>query len=200
MSTLNQQRACAIARESKTTNQALSNGVNSQLPNAYFNAPEPSQTLLRQREKPEHRLWICLKANGFSNVEIAEREGVACQTVSIVLRQPWAQARIIAMQQEAGMDELQRTLKVGCSGAVARILKRAENMDVVAPALAQRVDEYIVDRYLGKASQTIEHVTKPVVKMTDAELADVIRKYDVEQSNDGVVGQVELEHEGVGAQ
>ena len=181
-------------------------GVNSKLPNALFNDIDARPHRMHKKELIPHRLMICLAANGFTHIEIAEKTGYQVSNVSNVLRQPWARARILAMQQDAGMDELQRTLRTACTGAVARVIERAENevIQLSSPGLAQKVDEYLIDRYLGKPKNQVEHSTKPTEKMTDAEITDILRKFQLEQegaeSVDRVVGEVELTHEGAGAQ
>jgi hypothetical protein len=150
------------------------NGVNSKLPNALFNDidPAPGQ-YVPKKEQPAHRLMVCMAANGFTITEIAEKMQRTVSSVSTVLRQPWARARLTAMMQEAGMDELQRLIKQEASGAIIRIVARAKDK-AVDPGVRQRADEYLGNRYLGKPKETVEVSTKPLDKLTDAELTSII--------------------------
>lgn len=186
-------RGIALGNASKTH---VTDGVNACLPNALFNdINNPVRAHVRQRERPEHRLMICMAANGFNITEIAEKSGYSAQAVSSILREPWARARIIGMQQEVGMDELQRTIRQGASGAIARIRQRAEN-DQVDPGVRERADEYLANRYLGKPKEQVEHTHKPVDKLSDSELTAIIEQ-GLQVA--GEVGEIELKVDGAGA-
>ena len=87
------------------------NGVNAELPDAYYNAHDPQYLL--QKEKPAHRLMAFMAANGYKNVEIAEKTRYSVAAVSNTIRQPWMQAMIQAEQRKVGVDELRETFRAG---------------------------------------------------------------------------------------
>ena len=179
-------------RGGKLLNQPVTGGINSQLPNALFNDIEPRPGLSTRHEKTTHRLMICLAANGYTVTEIADKSGYTVSAISNILRQPWARARIISMQQEAGMDELSQLIRGEAKQAILRIKDRARNelLQAQAPAICQRADEYLADRYLGKAKQSVEHSSKPFDQMNDAELLKIVQ---------GAVGEQDIEEIGAGA-
>lgn len=140
----------------------------------------PAHHLL-QREHPTHRMIVFLKAQCLSNREIGERLGHKEDTVSNVLRQPWARARLLKEIEQTGRDGIQELLKGAAPDCIMTLIdiardEKARNSDRVSAANS------IVDRFLGKPTQRVESINTNVsatmgdVSKMQAELAEVERE------------------------
>lgn len=108
-----------------------------------------------QREKPEHRIVIFLKAQGLANREIAQRTGYTEPWISQVLRQPWARERLVAEMREAGRDAVQELIKASAEDSVFTLISLRD--DPKAPASVRAAaSNSLLDRYLGKPTQKVE--------------------------------------------
>jgi lambda repressor-like predicted transcriptional regulator len=136
---------------------------------ALFETRRPNLVVLN--EKPEHRLCIWLKVQGFSNREISERTGYTQPWLSQLFRQPWARQRIVSELQKAGKDSLQEILKASAEDSVYTLIElrdTAENESVRKSAASD-----LLDRFLGKPTQKIEQTSKQMpttIEALDAEL------------------------------
>jgi len=131
-------------------------------------------------EKPEHRLVIILKSQGYSNTEIATYTGYQRVHINAILRQPWARARLLDILQGKEQDP-------------AEVLLRASVLDNITTLIQVRDDEgsgaqariaasnSLLDRYLGKPLQRVEAASKHTLDVSsiDAELA----KLTAEEAN-----------------
>lgn len=129
----------------------------------------PPRALLTQ-EKPEHRQVQELAAAGYRTSEIASMVGMNNATVRNVIRQPFAQDRITKVMKETAKDEIAAMLERAAPESIKRMISRAGDPEL-EPKLRQGVDEYIVDRYLGKAVQPICQGDDDLKKLTDREVA-----------------------------
>lgn len=118
-----------------------------------FNVQQPNLAILH--EKPEHRMAIFLKASGKSNREIAQRLGYSEPWVSQVLRQPWAQKRLVEELRLAGRDEIAGILAGAAADSVFKLIEvrdaaNAKGSDVIAASNS------LLDRFFGKPTQRVE--------------------------------------------
>jgi hypothetical protein len=137
------------------------------------NAKAPNLEIIS--EKPEHRFIAYLRAQGMSVMEIFKQFGgqtnEKCQPVSgtgeysyawltQICRQPWFQARVIAIMEAAGMDVVQQTLKAECLDSVHTLVELRDNAKT--ESVRASAANSILDRFLGKPTQKIE--TKSEIK------------------------------------
>lgn len=117
------------------------------------------------REKPEHRIMVYLKAQGYTNREIAKATGYTESWISQITRQPWFKERLSIEMREAGLDPIKRFL----SGEALPSLETLAEIrdDDLAPAAARvAATNAILDRAFGKPTQHIE--SKSTVDVTNA--------------------------------
>jgi predicted transcriptional regulator len=110
-------------------------------------------TLRLKREKPEHRIIVLLKAQGYSNKEIAERLEVTPVMVGYVLRQPWARERLVAEISASGRDAVNELLRGAVSDAVMTLIDVNQNGK---PGERVSAANSLLDRYYGKPTQRVE--------------------------------------------
>jgi hypothetical protein len=152
---------------------------NANLSNGFHNDIGPKRTAHKnQKEKPAHRLMIYLAAQGLDIVDIAERVNKTTMCVSTVLRQPWARAKIIAIQKENGEEDIRAILKNAAIPALKRVIAIAQGTveQGIEPQVALAASRDIVDRFLGKATQPLTTEVKKSDELTDAELAARIQE------------------------
>ena len=139
----------------------------------------PETTIMS--EKPIHRMMIYLHARGASVADIANHTGYHKQTVSQILRQPWARQRLLQILNECGIDHVKHFLthEVAPSLEVLREVRdtAAKPSDRTAAANA------ILDRALGKPTVHIEsdNTTRNVpadMQRIDAEIAAVRKQLE----------------------
>lgn len=140
----------------------------------FFNRKDPNLAVIH--EKPEHRLMIMLKVQGYSHTEIAKFTDYTIAHVSQVLRQPWARERIVQELAKAGREVVMDLLQ---GAAVDSVFKIIELRDTATDEGVQlRASQDLLDRHLGKATQRVEshatvHHMSTTVKEVDAEIARV---------------------------
>jgi hypothetical protein len=129
------------------------------------------------REKPEHRLIVYLKAQGFSNKEIAERTGYTQPWLSQLTRQPWFRLRLVQELKEAGVDAVQQVLKATVLDSVFTLIDIRDDPGAPKAVRAQTADR-LLDRYFGKPTQKVETDSKslpssPEIQAISHELAEI---------------------------
>ena len=147
-----------LASPDALANDRTPAGVGSQL----------STSRLLLSERLEHREIVLLRMAGLTTREIADQTGFAYSTVHSVLRQPWARQRVI--------EHLQKNTQNLCTmiekEAAASLLTLVELRDDpnTPPSVRSSNSNSILDRYLGKAPQTV-NINKANVPTTaeDAE-------------------------------
>ncbi len=117
------------------------------------NMVDPNLAILD--EKPEHRLIVYLKAQGFSNKEVSDKTGYTQAWVSQITRQPWFRLRLVQELREAGIDQIQQVLKSNALDSIFTLVDLRD--DVQAPkAVRKAAADSLLDRYLGKPTQKFE--------------------------------------------
>ena len=170
--TANPQRYEASILDESSVEEALE-----ERPDVFFNRKDPNLRLLH--EKPEHRIAIMLKAQGKSNNEIADLTGYSVAWVSQIMRQPWAQERILQILKEAGSDVIGSLLASTAEDSIFQIVKLRDTSEDDAVKL--RASQDLLDRYLGKPTQRVEsnaqvtHFNGDVEKL-EKDLADTERE------------------------
>lgn len=115
-------------------------------------ATDPNLAILD--EKPEHRLIVYLKAQGFSNKEVSDKTGYTQAWVSQITRQPWFRLRLVQELREAGIDQVQLVLKGNALDSIFTLVELRD--DLQAPkAVRKAAADSLLDRYLGKPMQRI---------------------------------------------
>lgn len=137
------------------------------IPDRLWNQNDPSYLL--QREKAWHRTVQELVMGGMTVHEAAITVGKTPQAVSTVLKQPFAQTRMIAETKKKLADEMREFLEAEIMPTLQLYKEARDNtqlkMDVRLSAAAR-----LEDRFLGKAAQPILTSEKPAESLTDDEL------------------------------
>lgn len=108
-------------------------------------------------EKEWHRLLGFMKARGLSNRECAEKLNKSETAISQVSRAPWFREQLEAVIMEEGRDSLREVLNGEVLNSVYTLI---DVRDDVAAKGSERIAaaNSLIDRVLGKAPQTIQHV------------------------------------------
>jgi len=122
----------------------------------------------RTRELPEHRFMCYLKAQGKSNVEIAQIMNYSATAVGHILRQPWARDRIVRIMHEMGMDRLATMIAGAAEDAVHKLIELVSDDDVSASVQRAAAND-LLDRFLGKPTQHIESRVGGLPSIEDVE-------------------------------
>lgn len=136
-------------------------------PDALFNQSQP--LTYRQREQPHHRIFILLKAQGLSNVEIHKRTGYTVACIADILKQPWARERLMSELNKNGRDEVINIFKSNASDLAWELVDLAKNDEKGSVRLG--AINSIHDRLMGKPNQPISHSVEMDTKsMSDDEM------------------------------
>jgi len=148
--------------------------------NGFFNAREPNLAILH--EKPEHRLLLWMKAQGASNNEIAEQSGYTVPWISQLMRQPWAQARLVEMMTDAGVDVLTQTLKAAVPDCIERLKEMVSDDDLYQthPSVVRSACVDLIQQYLGKPKQQVDVTQTPTSGASVEDLDKQIEQHDKE--------------------
>lgn len=149
-----------------TAKEPLRGGVNSQLEDSFHGAIDAR--LEYQTEQPWHRIAVFLAATGKNFTEIAERLGKSPVTVSQVLKQPWAQERLAREIAEAGRGTLQDILNVYGPQTLLEVVDLGKTAQSESVRLGAKKE--ILDRWLGKAKESLTITEKPAEDKSDDEL------------------------------
>ena len=121
-------------------------------------------------EKPEHRFIAYLRAQGKSVMEIfmhfggkvdAQRKPMSGTGeysyvwLTQICRQPWFQARVVSIMQDAGLNIVQKTLEMEVLPSIHKLVELRDG-EKVPPAVAKSAADSLLDRFLGKPTQKIE--------------------------------------------
>ena len=146
---------------------------------ALYNDRVPEATLLSER--PIHRIMIWMQAQGASAADIAKQTKYSVASVRLVLRQPWARARLNQILKETGQDAVKffLTHEVAPSLEVLRDIRDGN----AKPADKIAATKEILDRCLGKSVAKIEtdNTNRQVpaeLTRIDEELAAVRKQLD----------------------
>jgi hypothetical protein len=118
-----------------------------------YNQRRPAYTL--QAERPEHRIIIYLKAEGYSNIEIADKLGWTPAGVANIVKQPWAAKRIVDVIHEKGGDMVQQLLQGAAVDMVQQLITEAQHAGCSRDRIVAA--DKVLDRIYGKPNQSIVH-------------------------------------------
>jgi hypothetical protein len=157
-------------------------------PDRLFNARQPNFAIIH--EKPWHRLFIYLKAQGLSDRELAVKSGHSQAWISQLCRQPWFRLRLVQELKDAGQGAIQRVLQSTALDSVFTLIDLRD--DGQAPKAVRRAcADSLLDRYLGRPTQRVETDDKrlpssPEIAAVENELADVNKQLEepTTQTND----------------
>lgn len=102
-----------------------------------------------KKEKPEHRLMLWYRLQGYNNKEIAALVGYSEQSVGQVCRQEWFVKAFCELSTEMGKDAVKGFLDGEVLPTLERIKTLRDSADSDAVRLA--ASKELLDRYLGKA-------------------------------------------------
>lgn len=122
-------------------------------PSRLFDETSPNLVILH--EKPEHRAIVFMKAQGFSNREIASHSGYTESWVSQVVRQPWARQRILSILHTQGEDAVRLAIQGSALDSVYTLIDIRDNDKAPASARLGAASN-LLDRFLGKPTQHVE--------------------------------------------
>lgn len=137
-----------------------------ELGESFHGQKEPNLEI--KTERPEHRFIAYLRAQGKSVLEIflhfggqvdVQRKPISgtgeysYAWLSQICRQPWFQARVVAIMQDAGLDIVQKTLEMEVLPSIQKLVELRECG--VKPVEKSAADS-LLDRFLGKPTQKIE--------------------------------------------
>jgi len=111
--------------------------------------------LALQKEQPEHRIIIMLKAQGKSNKEIAEIVRYSPVQVGTILRQPWARERLVRELKLAGRDVIADILAGAAQDSVFTLIEERDN-ETAKPSDRISAANSLLDRFLGKPTMRVE--------------------------------------------
>ena len=120
-------------------------------PDALYN--DKMSDVRLKREKPEHRIIVLLKAQGYSNREIAEKMEMTSVAVGYILRQPWTRERLVAEINSAGRDAVNELLKGAVADAVMTLIDVNQSGK---PSERVTAANSLLDRYYGKPVARVE--------------------------------------------
>lgn len=154
-------------------------------PDRLFGQPTPRLAL--QKEQPEHRIIITLKAKGMSNKEIAEITRYSAIQVGTVLRQPWARERLVKELQLAGRDAIADILAGAAQDSVYTLIEERDN-EAAKPSDRIAAANSLLDRFLGKPTQRVE--TDNVHRNVTGDVAEIDRELrTLEEEEKRLVGR-----------
>jgi hypothetical protein len=164
-------------------------------PDRLFSADDKQHThdqpnLAIIHETAKHRIIVYLKAQGLSNREIAVKTGFTEPWVSQLTRQPWFRLRLVTELKDAGLDAIQLALKSSALDSVFTLIDIRD--DAQAPkAVRVASANSLLDRFLGKATQTIQHEEKKLPKTSeisalDQQIADIDKQINHNQTAETV--------------
>ena len=107
-----------------------------------------------KHEKPEHRLMLWYRLQGYNVKETAQLTGYTPQTISNISKQPWFQSAFIELAAAQGKDAITSFLEGEVMPALERVVSLAQNGDSDNVRLA--ANRELLDRFLGKSTVKIE--------------------------------------------
>lgn len=135
--------------------------------NALFGARMPNFAIIH--EKPEHRLVLLMKLDGYSNNEIAKKMEMTPSWVSQVTRQPWFQKRLMAALHEAGRETIGAFIQAEAENSILKLVELRDT--AVSEQVQATCARDILDRAFGKPVQRTE--VKMEVKKTEERVGEI---------------------------
>ena len=108
---------------------------------------------MRMKESENGRAATLLRMAGYSVGEIAEQLRLTPPTVAALLRQPWARQRLVEHLHKSKQNLLDM-LETEAAQSVLTLVALRDDMEAPKAVRRQAADS-LLDRYLGKAPQTV---------------------------------------------
>ena len=128
-----------------------------------------------KKEKPEHRLMLWFRLQGYNVKETAQLTGYTPQSVSEVCKQPWFVEAFCRLAKETGKDAVQTFLEGEVLPALQRTVHLAQHADSDAVRTANNRE--ILDRFLGKSIAKAEVRTTGALDVTVYEASKLEEEY-----------------------
>lgn len=138
-----------------------------------FNPSSPAYVL--KRERPEHRIIVMLKAQGYTNVEIARQIGWTTPGIANIVKQPWARELILKEITKAGRDQVEATLQGEALNSIMKLIEIRDDEKVAAEVQRKAAND-LLDRMYGKPNTPVTHIDGDVKTLSDAQLAKIASK------------------------
>lgn len=143
-------------------------GINAHIEDALFGAVDPDKFI--KTEKAWHRRAVDLSVQGFTVVEICNLLGYGRGQVETVLRQPWAQQRMIQEAKKNVLDEMREFLEAEVMPSLVLIKQIRDDTNIKAEVRSEQASK-LLNRFLGKEVQPMTTLTKDEAQMSTTELA-----------------------------
>ena len=124
-------------------------------------------------------MFIILKSQGFSDVEIAKFTGYTREHVGMVLRQPWARARLLDFLKEKQVDPAETLLRASVIDNISTLIEVRDDQASGGPARIAAANA-LLDRYLGKPLQRVESKTSHSIDTDDID--EKLRALEAEEA------------------
>jgi hypothetical protein len=108
-----------------------------------------------QHERVRHRMLAFLISTGSTQREAAKEMGYSEGWVSQICRQEWFVGLVAEEITKAGRSVVDELFRNAAPGAVLRVIDLSQNAEKDAVKLA--ANKEILERYLGKSTQTVLH-------------------------------------------
>lgn len=128
--------------------------------------------MVLQKESPQHRIILYLKAQGKTNAEIAQATGYTAVWVSQICRQPFFRKQLVEMCNELGTRAVEAVLKGEMLNCVQTLIEVRDDPNQKGPTRVAAVNS-LMDRYYGKPVQRVE--TENVTQKLDDVKAESAR-------------------------
>lgn len=136
--------------------------------------------LKHKKEKWEHRICAYLKAQGYSNVEIAAKTGYTPAGIWQIMQLPWVKEVIRTEINKNGQAAVEQLLKASTFDSVCKLLEVRDNPNA-QPRDVIAASKELLDRVYGKPNQPITHVeAKDLNALSDQELEAIARSGGVQ--------------------
>jgi hypothetical protein len=161
----------AEARETQEWRRRI--GQNATIEDGLHHDTDSVRTIFN--EKPAHRLFADMTANGYTPSEIAKETGFSAQWVSQVLKQPFARERIVKEIKKNTQEEMKEFLEQEVLPSL-RMLRNVRDGEGVRNCDRLAASNALLDRFLGKPVQPMTQNAKAPAEMSDDELREQIQR------------------------
>lgn len=119
------------------------------------------------REKPEHRVIMYMKLQGWSNREIARKLGYTDAWISQVTRQEWFRHRLLEEMKNSGRTEFVSVLQGEAVNSIDTLILMRDT--AASETVRVMCAKDILDRCYGKAVQRVEQKVEFTEKVNEVE-------------------------------
>lgn len=132
-----------------------------------------------KNEKPQHRMMLWLRLEGYNNKEIAGITGYTPQTVANVCKQPWFLEAFSRISTEMGKDAVENFLTGEMVPTLQKLVSLRDSAQSEAVQLA--ASNAILDRIRGKPTVRVETKNETNVTLAVADINELEAKYQQNQ-------------------